>query len=740
MDGTSTDPPPQPTLGDLIDQLSNEFRTVYADNAKIEPLTGSAGQPPECSVPNFLHSLALNPVAVKADLLKSINEIETVLTRYRDETISPAATTEAFDSPVVNEYFQLLKSRTGQLTTLAPFRSVVGECLDVVKDRPIPIKSLGRDATIKRLEQVTLEVGLQFFCGPDLEDSSLLAVVICGDVVVADIHISPSADITKTTLTFAMPDSAEHSLPDVLADTLLLDMIKLGDFSALKQALAYLALLDTNKGENLHYQKAMEADLAAIHEIERANMGADMESIMAEGHGIPVRHLNQLGPTLVYWATAAARLDIDWGLAEASLRSILSNTGICRAYIKLEPSTPTWLLGKSQQQYLVPGNDPNFTIPPADQPYYNIIQGQSWHNAAPLNFFNPIPNSISPKDLCFYIKLQPAIAVTTLVARRIAAKGREGAAATDATDDGEMAAGNDVDENFAGLSELLTRDVAAGGDKLNLQKFSARIPIRIATTKNETISPANPSITNASPTQSSAAVDLSIAYRYVAPQDSSAVVINSIPCAHPRHIYSIFQLLRRQLVFNALFRSCFNVHTFTMGLPRETGNAESGVATGAVSDGQTGSAVESVQVMLLDWSPPETLVFLIRGPLSDAGPSTTATTTTITAGTTSKPPPAPKPRAASPPDAQAQTYRVTFTITEAVEIHISIDEQMGGMDTAQMWDLPVAGDAGIAWLKTPFSSPRFERIATRTMDVGIVLSRIWQVVRPQSSGGGGGRS
>ncbi|KAJ3297861.1 hypothetical protein HK104_011429 [Borealophlyctis nickersoniae] len=470
-----------------------------------------------------------------------------------------------------------MQDRTGVQTSLLPLKSSIAECLHVVKDVPIILEQLGLGLFMRKLEDMAKELGL-VFPQTDIYDwgdknSNLVLMkscitknrlhyvpmednentsVICGAIVVVDIVVDPDKPISVK-LSYAGHDPSERH---DFESNLLTDLLRRGNFHAFKENLASLAFLDKHSG--FHHMNCLAEDLRAIHQIELTNSKNDHESVMLEGHGLPHPRPERLGPSLIYWATPLARLNINW--AEQPI-SNLPSEGVCTAFVAMEHYSNRPYLPPSKTGFLLPNGQTDLMIPDNEEGQYVISQGFSWHNE-PLSFLVPTPTSSITAPATYYLHLCPPIASTAAIGKQIAIMvgianndGLQSSPVIDAV----------VPTRYGTLEELLARDVLV----------------------SEELSGALPHL------QFKAVFDdEEHFYEFKATHRPDAIVIKKIPFSHTAQIFPVLKLLRRHLVFNALFRSCFNANTYHIA------EEDDGVPS-----------TPARQFVLHSWTPPQVLEF-----------------------------------------------------------------------------------------------------------------------------------
>ncbi|KAI8904628.1 hypothetical protein DFJ77DRAFT_552174 [Powellomyces hirtus] len=513
-------------------------------------------------VPNVIHPLAVNTFAIKAEF-----------TALRDQIIAQNGGQPIFNSSgesleqrvgiSIAQYRRLLQQQAYAFDAAFPLRSALDHCLSDVLTDPAAFGKLTTERVIRKLQTLTEQLQLQFYSSPHVEDDSTMIVTICGMIFVVDIEVNFEGTITKARLSYAS-DTHSQDQQHELADKLLAETLRKGDFLTFKTSLSNLAFLDGHAG--FHQLKCIENDLISIYGIELTNSANNPESVLMEGHGIPLMHCEQFGPSLVFWGTPGERCDIDWskGTDATHMSDAFAPGTMYKAYIQLELYQPIPVLGAHRNQFLVPGNPPENPINMDGNE--SIVQGTSWRDISPLSFYLPMPPGSQLTNITFFMDLTPPIVACTSLARRVGAL-------VGLCPDGEVPS-VPVDlsntNRYATFVELLLRpDVDLALLFADGSAFAAE-------------GPALSSELSSTPIRQT--------YSFAADPAVPGVLITKIPFTHPNQLHPILTDLRRQLTFNHLFRSCFNSQTAEMH-------------TCMTGSGQT------AQFTLQEWTPLERLVF-----------------------------------------------------------------------------------------------------------------------------------
>ncbi|KAJ3172198.1 hypothetical protein HDU88_007014 [Geranomyces variabilis] len=599
--------PPPPVWPPVIQDHFLEFNFYLARliaEYGLCPLT----PPPEAPVANQLHPLALNAFAIKSEFNSLCQQASIVSSGFYPQVHAAPIDPRNFGIPI-EQYRRLLLHKANAADPMFLLRSALDECLnDVLKGYSSTSLSFdrgggggGRDATstdkvVQKLQSLTEELQLQFYSS---QDEANVTVTICGMIFVVDIEVDFFGTITKARLSYA---SDTHSQDQ---------QHELGQFATFKRALASLAFLDGHAG--FPQFKCIENDLISIYAIELANSGANPESVMMQGHGIPLMHIERFGPTVVYWGTPADRLDVPWpavtGTDAMDMVQAFAPDTMCKAHIQLELYEPVPVLPPHLNQFLVTGELPGPEVL-QDGPF---VQGTSWGNASTLTFHVPTidESTTSSANITYFMELAPPVTACGALAKEIGTLvGLCGDAATFVLEPVNYAEGI----RYATFAELLvTPDVSADVLFAAEPRFAASPPL---------LSPPSPSSSpHNQQQQQQQPAPTRQTFGFVADASVPGLVISKIPFTHPRQLYSILMHLRRQLTFNQLFRSCFNARTAGEAMSEE--QKEEVVDDAAAA--KTGP-VMTTRFVLDAWTPPERLEFVVKRSPAAAEAATTEAT------------------------------------------------------------------------------------------------------------------
>ncbi|KAI8819587.1 uncharacterized protein EV422DRAFT_98033 [Fimicolochytrium jonesii] len=490
---------------------------------------------------NCAFTTTANPYGSQNDVAALVTKLEADVQDYRNQDV-----------------LGLSERRAAMETSTQHYEAALRVCLfNILKDHPAAYEpNLDFNATIAKLKSLTEECELQFYEHRD-DDAAFSTVTICGNIFVIDAEIFLDGKVKMTRLSYATETHMQDEQHE-LADGMLHGMLTIGNYNAFRETLMTLAFLD--KHSAFHQLHCIENDLSDILKLELVQSGNDYRSVMLEGHGLPAMHERQFGISIAYWASPATLLDVDsW--------PSLPRDDVFRAFVELKPSgQPVPTLASNVTRHLVRDEDE----PPATDPRdYSIIQSTSWRNMAPLHFRQPLPTSQDWSNVSYFLRFEPAIPAAVATGDDLAVfadgPGNEGALReTNATGTFlELLMNGGTPEEAELLPYLIGK---------SLFTTPSPAPLAATTTQYMVFSPSAPSLPGLS--------------------------IRKVPFTNSSQLHAILKIVRRQLVFNYLVASCFNVHTAGWSIDTEdTGNDV------ALVNSHTMTAT------LVEWTPPTQLIF-----------------------------------------------------------------------------------------------------------------------------------
>ncbi|CAG8586028.1 658_t:CDS:10 [Dentiscutata heterogama] len=277
----------------------------------------------------------------------------------------------------------------------------------------------------------------------------------------------------------------------------------------------------------------------SIYEKEFSALAGDIQKILTDGHGIPLFHVERVGPSIAYWAPKYRIRETDWN----NVKDIIVKGDSCESlssfyqlWVMMEESrSRNTFLPIERNHYLIEENDNEFELL---QSYDFMPQDLTFPLLpTPLKFLQqPKDGSQTSANIQFVLWLFPPVYVTDTVAKEI--------------------------EDLAGFfgSRIMTDDPKS----LSLEQLLI----------SDIVPPAK--MTRGS------AMDISWEKKFedspyiqmytLDMKHTNAKKIERIPFIYPIQIFSYIEILRQQLVYNALFQSCFNSSTYC---PQQTSSKSS---------------------------------------------------------------------------------------------------------------------------------------------------------------------
>ncbi|CAG8823262.1 16359_t:CDS:10, partial [Gigaspora margarita] len=235
------------------------------------------------------------------------------------------------------------------------------------------------------------------------------------------------------------------------------------------------------------------------------------KKILTDGHGIPLFHVERVGPSIAYWAPKFRIHETDWN----NVKDIIAKGDSCESldlfyqlWIMMEESrSRNTFLPIERNHYLIEENDDEYELL---QSYDFMLQDLTFPLLpTPLKFLQqPKDGSQTSANIQFVLWLFPPVYVTDTVAKEI-------------------------------------EDLADDPKSLSLEQ--------LLMTRGSTMDVSWEKKFEDSPYTQIYTLDI---------KHTNAKKIERIPFIYPFQIFSFIEILRQQLVYNALFQSCFNSSTY----------------------------------------------------------------------------------------------------------------------------------------------------------------------------------
>ncbi|KAF0415601.1 mediator of RNA polymerase II transcription subunit 1-domain-containing protein [Gigaspora margarita] len=482
-------------------------------------------------VANAVHPLGpVNIVGLSTEFSQKIALIRSTLSNFRNTTvhdISQLNLSIGSDSLLKRYQFALLEE-SNNLNTVSEVR----ENIKICKELALDICQNSQDTFKFVIQQTSIfckQLGLKVW---EVEQShgSTLTLSISGSIIVMDIKFDETAHkIVQVTITYTHKPEDDDRIDNLLT----LQLSNFRYFKLFKKNLQALATLDTlskiYSANCFHCIRCISNDVKSIYEKEFSALAGDIQKILTDGHGIPLFHVERVGPSIAYWAPKFRIHETDWN----NVKDIIAKGDSCESlglfyqlWIMMEESrSRNTFLPIERNHYLIEENDDEYELL---QSYDFMPQDLTFPLLpTPLKFLQqPKDDSQTSANIQFVLWLFPPVYVTDTVAKEI--------------------------EDLAGFfgSRIMTDDPKS----LSLEQLLISDIVPPAKmTRGSTMDVSWEKKFEDSPYTQIYTLDI---------KHTNAKKIERIPFIYPFQIFSFIEILRQQLVYNALFQSCFNSSTY----------------------------------------------------------------------------------------------------------------------------------------------------------------------------------
>ncbi|CAG8501940.1 14005_t:CDS:2, partial [Acaulospora colombiana] len=152
--------------------------------------------------------------------------------------------------------------------------------------------------------------------------------------------------------------------------------------------------------------------------ISSASKG-DIPQVLLDGHGIPLLHVERVGPSIAYWAPKSRIIETNWNV----VKYIMERGENCdyarpfhRLWIMMEESkSPHVFLPSERNQYLIDESDDEFELMQS----YGVVPDITFSLLQTLKFLQPKEGSTDSALVQFVLWLEPPVHVADTIAREI---------------------------------------------------------------------------------------------------------------------------------------------------------------------------------------------------------------------------------------------------------------------------------------------------------------------------------
>ncbi|CAO3678772.1 unnamed protein product [Umbelopsis vinacea] len=502
--------------------------------------------------------------------LKALLEDLSTQWHLNDDNNLQADSSKGVDSTTRQDFLRLT---TAVRTNCSQFESeVIGDvtnwdrCRASIPKTPDAPKALSNDSSyfatmkIKALQEIAEDLGLACYLDTSEKpgfDSPVTTITTAGNIIVVDIDVDEKGEVLKAKLTYATDIHQDDKLDKILLKNLKED--DLSDFRTNLSALSFFDNVNTKHSpiDFFVITKNLMEDLRTIYNQEILMASNDPGNVLNNGHGIPQMHFQHPGLSIYFWAGPVDMLETQWGQLQVSI----DNAEI--------PST----LKEASRMWITFADSSNLiTYPPASKSHYLlsfdetqdsmqaeengehflILDEPQFHDSgACFRYLKPLPSHPEAVTLpvCFVAKFDKPIVISDYISSRLAnLVGLPGNNTVLSDRDHVHSSEDDISLETLLINDCLGAESIQSGQLKGVSKAldsNMRWNVTIDSMQQN--------------------------YVYVRSNVIRGKLLHRIPFEHPVQLFGIMQTLRKQIVFNHLFRSVFNPES----MPKETADISS---------------------------------------------------------------------------------------------------------------------------------------------------------------------
>ncbi|ORX47259.1 hypothetical protein BCR36DRAFT_371744 [Piromyces finnis] len=431
---------------------------------------------------------------------QSINLVRESLTKFKDICLTNEKDKKKKDL-TLRKLSLILKEQNRNRQISKEWNSTCSDCLESLRQ----VCKIDKFQIMKKsLIELADVLKLEHFCDSYAKGLSSERISIYGKVIVIDIAVLLKNNLRENNI---------QKFYEILSNLAYLDKYSNGDYDL------------------FHNIQCIENTLTSLYEAESKNR--TIPDVIQYGHGYPLISVSRFGPSSIYWGTPSALRQINWSefsKAEDEEKATIMNLGFYKANISIiNTKGNSFFLTTAHKNYIKTDNDMT-----EDGVTTSIVK-------TPLSEFQFITSIKDLKPLngkTYCLTLDPPIIATTEMENLIL---------------NVLHANDEPDKKYDFVDN-------------NIQMFNSQL------FKNSQLYIENLLIYDKFCDNFSSMSDLSeinksfyIKKNNMYPQqymfnDSNVhgIVVRHIPFTDPSQIYSIYKILRQQLVFNTLFQSCMD--------------------------------------------------------------------------------------------------------------------------------------------------------------------------------------
>jgi len=501
-------------IDDILKDIHNDF-IEYFDNIDI-PKEGSTS----------FHDLnnKKSIYELENDFHQSINLVRESLTKFKDICLSGEKDKKKKDF-TLRKLSLVLKDQNRNRQISKDWNSTCSDCLEALRQ----VCKIDKLQIMKKsLIELADDLKLQYFCDSYPQGLCSEKISLYGKVIVIDVGLDKDGNAILIEL-------APESISKIKTiEVLLKNNLKENNIRKFYETLSNLAYLDKHSNEDydlFHNIQCIENALTYIYEVE--SKGRAIPDIIQYGHGYPLISVSRFGPSAIYWGSPLALRQINWSefsKADDEEKATIMNLGFYKANISI--------INTKGNSFFLPASYKNYIRTISDMVEDGVTTSTVKTPLSELQFITSIKDLKPLNGKTYCLMLDPPIIATTEMEKLILEI---------------LHADDEPDKKYDFVDN-------------NIQMFNGQL------FKNSQLYIENLLIYDKFCDKFSSMSDLSkinnsfyIKKKNVYPQQYMfneskvhGIVVRHIPFTDPSQIYSIYKVLRQQLVFNTLFQSCMD--------------------------------------------------------------------------------------------------------------------------------------------------------------------------------------
>lgn len=495
-------------IDDILKDIHNDFMD-YFDNIDI-PKEGSTS----------FHDLnnKKSIYELESEFHQSIEKVRNSLLKFKETCL-----TEKDKNLTLRKLMIVLNNQNQNRQIINDWKATGNDCLEALRQ----VCKVDKLQIMKKsLIELATDLKLQFFCDK-FSNNICEKISLFGKVIVIDVGLDKDGN---TILIELAPNDKITNIKNI--QELLKKYLKENNIKKFYEILSNLAYLDKHSNDKIdlfNNIQCIENTLKKINEIESKDRA--ISDVIQYGHGYPLISVNRFGPSIIYWGTPSALRQINWtefAKAEDDEKATIMNLGFYKAIITIITTKGnSFFLPKSESSYVKSSTDmidDKLTIATVKTPL------------SELQFVTDIKDVANLNSKTYCLTLDPPIIATIEMEKQILK------ILNNSDEDYNNKQCDFVDNNIQMFNSQLFKNSKLYIENLLIyDKFSSVIDF----TKIDN--------------------SFYIKKKNIYPQQYMfneskvhGLVVRHIPFRDPSQIYSIFKVLRQQLIFNTLFQSCMD--------------------------------------------------------------------------------------------------------------------------------------------------------------------------------------